>query len=281
MSVENVVWVLSLGVAVLVCFGVGEEAVAGIFEFSEATAYAALETLLCELGKEALDGVEPGSGRRGEVEDKPLMFFEPLHDVGMLVGGIVVDDDMDRLFLGHSGLDDVQKADELLMAMALHTLANDLALKDIERREQGGDTMALVIMGYGASAPLLHRQTRLSAIKRLNLALLVDGQDNGVVGRIDVETDDLVQFGCKLRIVGQLELAHPVRLEAMSTPYPLHRADANPSGLRHCRTGPVTGRLGRAGQRQGDHTFSRLRAQRRNTRPPGLVPPKAGGSFAA
>src|SRR6266404_8469949 len=154
-----------------------------------------------------------------------------------------------------------------------------LPSRTIERREQGGDTMALVIMGYGASAPLLHRQTRLSSIKRLNLALLVDRQDNGVVGRIDVEADDLVQFGGKLRIVGQLELAHPVRLEAMSTPYPLHRADANPSRFRHRRTGPVTGHLGRAGQRQGDHTFSRLRAQRRNTRPPGLVPPKAGGSL--
>jgi hypothetical protein len=94
------------------------------------------------------------------------------------------------------------------MAMALHALANDLALKDIERREQGGDTMALVIMGYGASAPLIHRQTRLSAVKRLNLALLVDRQDHGVVAWIDVETDVLVQFGRKLRIVGQLELAH-------------------------------------------------------------------------
>src|SRR5260221_14734962 len=112
------------------------------------------------------------------------MFLEPLHDVGMLVGGIVVDDDMDRLFLGHSGLDEVQKPDELLMAMALHALTKNLALKDIDRREHGGDAMALVIMGYGASAPLLHRQTRWGTIKRLNLALLVDGQDNGVAGRI-------------------------------------------------------------------------------------------------
>src|SRR5258706_5375048 len=85
-----------------------------------------LETLLCELGKEALDSIEPGGGRRGEVEDKPPMFVEPMHDVGMLVGGIIVDDDMDRLFLGHSGLDDVETADELLMAIALHALANDL-----------------------------------------------------------------------------------------------------------------------------------------------------------
>jgi len=53
------------------------------------------------------------------------------------------------------------------------------------------------------------------------------------------KANDLVQFGGKLGIVGQLELAHPVRLEAMSTPYPLYRADANPGRLRHRRTGPV------------------------------------------
>src|SRR6266550_8788498 len=167
------------------------------------------------------------------------------------------------------------------MAMALHALANDLALKDIERCEQGSDAMALVVVGYGASAPLFHRQPRLGAIKGSNLALLVDRQDNGMVGRIDVEADDLVQFGGKLRIVGQLELAYPVRLEAMSTPYPLHRTDADPGCLRHLRTGPVTGRRRRASQRQGDHTFSNLRAQRRNTRPTRLVPPKARGSFVA
>src|ERR1700687_3145337 len=103
-------------------------------------------------------------------------------------------------FLGHAGLDNVQKSDELLMAMALHALANNLALKDIERREQGGDAMALVIMGYGASAPLLHRQTRLGAVERLDLALFVNRQDNDVAGRIDIEADDLVQFGRKLGI---------------------------------------------------------------------------------
>jgi hypothetical protein len=56
----------------------------------------------------------------------------------------------------------------------------------------------------------------LGTIKRLNLALLVNRQDNGVAGRIDIEANDLVQFGGKLGIVGQLELAHPVRLEAMA-----------------------------------------------------------------
>src|SRR5258707_595430 len=82
------------------------------------------------------------------------MFFKPPRDLGMLVGGVVVDDDVDRFFLGHSGLDEVQKADELLMTMAFHALSNNLAFKDIERREQGGNAIALVIMGHGASAAL-------------------------------------------------------------------------------------------------------------------------------
>jgi acyl-CoA synthetase (AMP-forming)/AMP-acid ligase II len=61
--------------------------------------------------------------------------------------------------------------------------------------------------------------------------------------------------------------------------YPLYRADANPGRLRHRRTGPVTGRRRWPSQRQGDHTFSNLRAQRWNARSPCLVPPKASGSF--
>ena len=133
----------------------------GIFEFPQGSEYAALEALLCELGKETLNGVEPRGRCRGEVEDKPRMLSEPLHDVGMFVGGIVVDDDVDRLFPGYSCLDDVQEPDELLMAMSLHALADNLALKDIECREQGGDAMALVVMRHGSGAPLLHRQARL------------------------------------------------------------------------------------------------------------------------
>jgi hypothetical protein len=141
--------------------------------------------------------------------------------------------------------------------------------------------MALLVMSHGSSAPLLHRQPPLGAIEGLNLALLIDGQDNGMVGRVDVEADDLVQFSGKLRIVGQLELTDPVRLEAMSTPYPLHRAHADPGCLHHRRTGPVTGRRRQACQRQADHTFSHLGAQRRNARPPRLVSPKARSPFVA
>jgi hypothetical protein len=69
----------------------------------------------------------------GEVEDEAWMLSNPFQHVGMLVGGIVVDDDVDGLVLRHSGVDDVEEADELLMTMMLHALAEDLALKNFER----------------------------------------------------------------------------------------------------------------------------------------------------
>jgi len=101
---------------------------------------------------------------------------------GCFVSGIVVDDDMDGLVPRHPGLDEVEEANELLMALALHALADDLALECIEGGEQRGGAMALIIMAHGASAPLLHRQAGLGAVQGLDLALLIDRQDNGWSG---------------------------------------------------------------------------------------------------
>jgi hypothetical protein len=68
-SSDDFVWVLGPGKGFWVCVGVVEEAVDGISEFPQRSEYAVLETLVRELGKETLDGVEPGGGCRGEVED--------------------------------------------------------------------------------------------------------------------------------------------------------------------------------------------------------------------
>ena len=70
------------------------------------------------------------------------------------------------------------------MAVPLDAAADDLALDDVEGGEQGGRAMPLVVMGHRAGAPLLHRQARLGPIQGLNLALLIDRQDDGMIGRI-------------------------------------------------------------------------------------------------
>ena len=87
---------------------------------------------------------------------------EPGAHFGMLVDGIIVEDRVDQLAGRHRGLDPVEEADEFLMAMARHALADDRAVEDIERREQRGRAVADVIMGHRSGPALLHRQARLS-----------------------------------------------------------------------------------------------------------------------
>src|SRR5271170_660963 len=97
---------------------------------------AALEPALCEGREEALDRVEPGSRCRCEMERPSRMAFKPSADVGMLMGGVIVDDGVDRLARRDLLLDDIEEANEFLMAMALHVAANHRAVEDVHRGEQ-------------------------------------------------------------------------------------------------------------------------------------------------
>jgi len=92
---------------------------------------------------------------------------------------------------------------------------NDLAgwhlgFEHVEGGKQGGAAVALVIVGTRTVAPRLHRQARLGAVERLDLALLVNREADGVGRRIDVEPDDILQLGDELRITRQLEASDTV-----------------------------------------------------------------------
>ena len=122
-------------------FGIGigflQEAVDGGLEIGDAFEDAAFEPPPCQLGEEALNGVEPGGGGWGEVEMKALVPLEPSADFRMLVRGVIVDDQV-HLPLGRSfAVDLVEETDELLMPVAAHALADDLAVEHVERGEQG------------------------------------------------------------------------------------------------------------------------------------------------
>ena len=68
---------------------------------------------------------------------------EPGFHLGMLVGGVVVENHVDRLVGRHLALDGVEKADEFLMPVTLHATADDLAFEDIEGGKQGGGAPGL------------------------------------------------------------------------------------------------------------------------------------------
>lgn len=207
------------------------------------------------------------------MEGEARVPLEPLADLGVLVGGIVVEDHVDRLTGGDLRLDQIEKADEFLvpMPMPLHVAADHGPVEYVERREQRGGAVALVIMGHGAGSPLLERQAGLGSVEGLDLALLVERQDDRVGGWRDIKADNVAQLVDELGIIGKLELPNAVRLQAMGAPDPVNRTGADPRFAGHQRGRPM-GRLTRRFlTRPGGNPNEHLRGQRRDARRAGLV----------
>lgn len=152
------------------------------------------------------------------MEDEARMAGEPGAYLGVLMGGPVVENDVDDLADRHLALDGIEEADELLMAVALHATPNHCAFEHVERGKQGGGAVSLVVVCHGAGPALFHGQAVLVAVKRLDLRLLIDREHDGVRRRVDVEPAGIAQFGDNLGIVRELELVRPVRLQAVGTP---------------------------------------------------------------
>ena len=72
---------------------------------------------------------------------------------GCLVGGVVVEDDVDGLACRNVPFDLVEEADELLMPVALHVLADDRSVQHVERGKERRRAVALVVVGHGGPRP--------------------------------------------------------------------------------------------------------------------------------
>jgi hypothetical protein len=124
----------------------------------------------------------------------------------MLVRGVVVDDQMQFPPGRRLAVDLVEEADEFLMPVAGHALADDAALQHVEGGEQGRRAVTLVVVRHRPAAATLHRQPRLGAVERLDLRFLIDRQHQRVLRRVDIETDDILHLGGKPGVVRQLEV---------------------------------------------------------------------------
>src|SRR5215831_5229569 len=73
------------------------------------------------------------------------------------------------------------------MAMQRHAVANHFAVEDVEGSEQSRRPVTSVVMSEGSTSPGLHRQSRLSSLKRLDLTLLVNAQHESLFRRIHIK----------------------------------------------------------------------------------------------
>ena len=146
---------------------------------------------------------------------------------------------------------------------------------------------AAVVDGFGANdtiavtsgAARLHRQTRLGVVERVDLAFLIDRENDGMGGRIDIEADDVAQLVDKFRVGGELELFHPVRLKAVRAPDASDGTRADIDDLRHHGGGPVGRLCWRVGLGERHDALGDVRPQRPDARRPRLVAQKAVIAF--
>ena len=117
-------------------------------EFAGGLERAATDLTLGDESKEAFYLIEPGGIGRREVNVPTRTTCEPGSDLGMLVGGVVVDDEMDIELGRHIGLDVTQEGEKLLMTMARFALGDHRAVEHVESSEQGGRTVAAVVVGH-------------------------------------------------------------------------------------------------------------------------------------
>src|SRR5260370_210471 len=108
----------------------------GGFEFGDAFEDAASDAFCSDAPEEALDLVEPRRRCWGEVHMKTGMSLEPRLNLGVLVRGVIVGNQMHIKPLGCVAIDHAQKFEPFLMAMSLHALANDAARGDVEGGKQ-------------------------------------------------------------------------------------------------------------------------------------------------
>src|ERR1700733_13355604 len=102
--------------------------------------------------------------------------------------------------------------------MSLMKVADDFPLQQIEGTEQRSHPVALVIVRHGSATALLEGQAGLRAVQSLNLALFINTKNDGFVGWIEIEADNIGQFFEKLRITRQLESLRAMGLNVVAFP---------------------------------------------------------------
>ncbi len=167
--------------------------------------------------------IEPRSIRGSVVKVKSGTPCQPSLDLGMLMRGVVVDDEMNIEVSGHVGLDVAQELEELLVTMTGLALGHHFPGGDVQGGKQGGGAVPLVVVRNPFHVSQSQGQHGLTSFQRLDLALLVHAQHQGVLGGIQVQADDIPYFVDKERIGGKLEALVSMGLQTIRAPNAMNR----------------------------------------------------------
>lgn len=127
------------------------------------------------------------------------------------------------------------------MAMSRHAIANDRAIEHVQRGKQGRCAIPFVVVRLPGRDSRPQRQERLSAVEGLNLTFLVDAENQGFVGRIQIKPDHIVEFLDEALVAAELEGFDQMRFQVVLLPDPVNGVFAQALGLGHTSRAPVGG----------------------------------------
>jgi len=107
----------------------------------------------------------------------------------VLVGAVVVHDQVNVQVLRHRLLDLAQEAQELLVPVARSALGHHLTSGQVQGGKQGGGAVTDGVVGDALHVAQAHGQQRLSPVQGLSLRLLVDAEHHLLVRRVQVQAD--------------------------------------------------------------------------------------------
>ena len=144
--------------------------------------------------------------------------FLPCFDLRILVGGVVVADDVNLLVRRDVVGNMLQEIEPLLMSVAVHALADDPTGGNIHGGKEQFYAVALLVTSNSLTSALLERKTRLSPVKCLDLTLFVTGQYDRILRRREVKANNIIQLLLKVLIIGKLKALDSMRLESVCRP---------------------------------------------------------------
>src|SRR5665213_1189706 len=219
---------------------------------------ATSEPLVGQLGKPALDEVEPRAVGGSEMQMETWVTDEPLLDLGRLMGCVVVDDEVHVEILGHLPIDQVQKRPELDSPVLVGHVGDDLPRHDVQSREEVGGPVTDVVVGLALRQSWPKRKHRCGPVECLDRGLLVHAEHERSFGWIDVKPHNITDFLHELRIRRELERLDQMRLESERPPDPADGRLTHARFLSHRTRRPVRGILRRLLQRLHDDRLDRV-----------------------
>ena len=186
-------------------------------EVGDAGVGAASDGLSGDHVEEAFDEVEPGAAGRGEVHGDAGILGQPCLHGGVLVGGVVLADHMQR----HSRVclgDLAEGGEELLVTVPGFAGVDDLAGGDLQRGEQCRGAVPLVVVGLLFGPTRAHRQHRLGTVQGLDLAFFVDADHHGTLRWIGIDANHVTDLGVQLGVGRETEPLHPMWLQTELAP---------------------------------------------------------------